>query len=173
MSAADFRQFIAHAYWGRDKLLAAFDALGPEALAASPVATLRSPAEILSHQLGFEMFWLAALHGEPLPHGQEVGTITTAGDARERWAPVETRWRAFAEALTDADLDRPVPVHDAEGNQFRPLLRQVLSQFVQHEGQHRSELALLATELGSSPGEFDWWDFLEAVRDSRSDASQR
>jgi uncharacterized damage-inducible protein DinB len=41
-------------------------------------------------------------------------------------------------------------------------VRDILAQFVQHQGQHRSELAVLATHLGRSPGEFDWWDYLEA-----------
>jgi len=31
---------------------------------------------------------------------------------------------------------------------------------VQHQGQHRSKLAVLISAMGESPGEFDLWDFL-------------
>lgn len=47
-----------------------------------------------------------------------------------------------------------------DGTNHVPPSRHVLSQFVQHQGQHRSELAVIVSALGESSSEFDLWNFL-------------
>lgn len=47
-----------------------------------------------------------------------------------------------------------------DGTNHVPPSRHVLSQFVQHQGQQRSELAVIVSVMGESPGEFDLWNFL-------------
>ena len=68
----------------------------------------------------------------------------------------------YMRTLTPERLDGEISV---PGETHRPRVRRVLAQFVQHEGQHRSELAALASHFGRSPGPFDWWDFEPIARE--------
>jgi uncharacterized damage-inducible protein DinB len=67
--------------------------------------------------------------------------------------------RDLLDSLSDEDLDAPLAVSIFDAR-YRTTRANILSQFVQHQGQHRSELAVMASTFGHSPGEFDWWNYL-------------
>lgn len=162
MTVAQFQRFIDHAYWGLDQLLDALEAGTAEEFASTPLTGLRSPREILVHMLGFERFWGSPLHGTDSVEKLDLESIDSVAALREQWDPVREAWLSFMAGLSDAWLDEKVTIETPQRGKFEPELRRVLSQFVQHQGQHRSEVAALATALGHSPGEFDWWDYEEA-----------
>jgi uncharacterized damage-inducible protein DinB len=69
----------------------------------------------------------------------------------------ESETQQFIAALTAADLDRVVSYINFAGETWSyPLWHQLLHQ-VNHATQHRSEVALLLTRYGASPG---WLDYL-------------
>ena len=158
-----FEGFVGHAYWGLDKIVSALEALGPERWSETPVQGLRSPREIMMHMWGFENFWSARLRGEKLD--RESPPITPAtfdnlASLLEAWRPVQNWCREHTAGLTEQELDRGIELTWMDGTNHAPPSRHVLSQFVQHQGQHRSKLAVLVSAMGESPGDFDLWDFL-------------
>ncbi len=158
MSVEQFRSFIDHAYWGRGKILDALDGVDVEQLDAAPLDELGSPREIIAHMLEFELLFSSLLIGDQPIFGGPDDELTSVDAIRSAWMPIEQSWRTYIDTLGDDDLDRPVHL-TWRGPDAVVLLRDVLAQFVQHQGQHRSELAAIVTALGQSPGEFDWWDY--------------
>ena len=101
---------------------------------------------VLWHLLRFQSFWGPVLRGEaPVAAGEPPGEVVSL---RERWAPVRAGGLAFAAGLTEAGLEARVAV---PGEAEQPRVRRVLSQFVQHEGQHRSELAARWPPISTEP----------------------
>lgn len=157
MSARHFEAFIQHAYWGLDKILAALEQT-PARLNEQVSVGAATPRKTLRHMYAFERGFLAGLHGEaasfsdPAPEDLE--------ELRAAWAPVRQGWLDYISTVSDELLDEPFEVQLGD-ERYRTTRANVLSQFVQHQGQHRSELAVMASTFGHSPGEFDWWDYLE------------
>ena len=77
-------------------------------------------------------------------------------------APIRQGWLDYLANLPDELLDEPFEVQLGDAR-YRVTRAQILSQYVQHQGQHRSELAVFASTFGHSPGEFDWWNYLQAT----------
>ena len=158
----DFERFVEHAYWGLDKIGSALEALGPERWTETPVQGLRSPRDIMVHMWGFENFWGARLRGEAPDKSppSDPASFDDFASFMEGWRPVQAWWREHAATLSDEELDRGVELTWFDGSGRTPPARHILSQFVQHQGQHRSELAVLVSAMGESPGDFDLWLFL-------------
>lgn len=157
MTTTHFSAFIDHAYWGLDKLLDALEPLTDDELDRDLLAGAMSARQILLHMYRFEAGWLARLNGDAPPPPHEFADLASL---RTAWEPVRQGWRDYVAALTEDQLNASFTV--SFGNEsFSPARHQAISQFVQHQGQHRSELAIIASTFGRSPGEFDWWDYLE------------
>jgi uncharacterized damage-inducible protein DinB len=152
-----FPLLVAHTHWALDRVLDALERADPEALDADPPAPGMAPARAtLHHAYGFERFWLPQL----IPGLEVPGPSSDLGELRAGWEPVRERLQAYLQEADDDVLGTRVEV-SAGGETYRPRVSDILSQLVQHHAQHRAELAVIATAHGQSPGELDWWDFLE------------
>ncbi len=161
MSVEQFREFIDHAYWGRDKILDALEGAPEGALTGvPPLEGSRSISEIAGHMMGFERLFGAVISGGEPIFGAPDGDLSSVAGIRAAWEPIEAGWRQYLETLGDQELERDVHL-TWWGPDAVVRVQDILAQFVQHQGQHRSELAVLATDLGCSPGEFDWWVYLQ------------
>lgn len=158
MSVEHFRSFVEHSYWGLDKLLEALEQ-SPGRLDEELLAGAQTPRTTLRHMFAFERGFLSRLHGNDAQFRDP--TPENLAELRAQWEPIRQGWRDLLDSLTDGDLDAPFEVSLFDG-QYRTTRANILSQFVQHQGQHRSELAVMASTFGHSPGEFDWWDYLES-----------
>ena len=105
----------------------------------------------------FERGFLARLNGGDSPTDPSPKDLD---ELRAAWTEVRAGWINLLETLTDEQLDEPFELRLCD-DRYRTTRANVISQFVQHQGQHRSELAVMASTFGHSPGEFDWWDYLE------------
>jgi uncharacterized damage-inducible protein DinB len=172
MTAEQFEAFIKHAYWGLDMILDAAAELSEAEFRARPLTGVQSVQATLIHMLGFETFWGGILQGEQRadqPTAEEVrARDPDLAALRKTWAPVREEWLGFVATATPEQLNAQLEVKGPDKNEYQPRARLVLSQFVQHQGQHRSELAALVSQYGHSPGEFDWWDFEQIPRKGES-----
>jgi uncharacterized damage-inducible protein DinB len=77
-----------------------------------------------------------------------------------RWAEIEADTQAFVATLSESQLGGVVEYLNTEGERWAyPLWQQMLHQ-VNHGTQHRSEVAMVLTRFGHSPG---WLDLLYFV----------
>jgi SAM-dependent methyltransferase len=80
---------------------------------------------------------------------------------RTRWDQIEADTRRFVAALTEHDLNRIVAYRNTRGQRWAyPPWQQMVHQ-VNHATQHRSEIALLLTRFGHSPGDLDLLVFVD------------
>lgn len=87
----------------------------------------------------------------------DPGAFPDLAAIRRRWNLIEGETRDFVAALTEADLARIVEYLNTQRERWAyPLWQQMIHQ-VNHATQHRSEVAMVLTRFGHSPG---WLDFL-------------
>jgi uncharacterized damage-inducible protein DinB len=79
---------------------------------------------------------------------------------QQRWQDEERQVRDFLDALQDDDLAAPLTYTTLRGQPETVPLAATLLQVINHGTQHRSEVALLATDLGYSPGDLDFHLYL-------------
>jgi len=146
----EMREVWDYSFWATGKILAAANGLSPEEFSA-PAPGGRSLQEVLVHMLNAERGWRIGFETETRVAGLEMSDFPTTEPLAERWQVEEANMRAFLAALDDDGLYRPF----IEG---RPLWKFLLH-VANHGTQHRSEAALLLTDLGRSPGDLDFLDF--------------
>ncbi len=62
---------------------------------------------------------------------------------------------AFVGDLTDEDMPRYYSTTGPDGSEFGFPLWQMMQHIINHSTQHRSEIAVMLTEAGCSPGDVD------------------
>jgi uncharacterized damage-inducible protein DinB len=112
------------------------------------------------HLYRADLRWLRRWQRQPLP---EVGAadVPSIAAIEARWRPVWAERRAYLEGLDQAALDERIPVTQPARTVW--IVRwQSIVHCSNHATQHRSELAMMLSDLGRSPGDLDM--FLWATR---------
>jgi uncharacterized damage-inducible protein DinB len=131
----------------------------------SPMPRLtRSLRGTLVHELDVEWSWRLRLMGEPSDRwGPEAELreedFPTVASLAERWATDEAEMRAWIGSLTDEGIEATVDL----GGRNRFPLSAFLNHIVIHGVIQRADAAALLTELGRSPGDLEYLDYLDTV----------
>jgi uncharacterized damage-inducible protein DinB len=158
MTVTAFPKLVDHTYWALDRVLDQLELVDPAALEADPPAAgLATALDTVRHTYGYDRFWIPQILGIEAP----ARPPKDIAELRRVWEPTRQALRDYLEESDDDVLAQQLEVRDNSGETFRPRVGDVLSQFVQHHSQHRAELAVMATVHGHSPGELDWWDYME------------
>lgn len=155
MTLEHIRTLFDYTYWARDRLYAAVEQVPQDAYAA-PRATLDygSIHKTLLHMYGAELNWFRRLKGTP--GLVEVDQIDSLTSLRAAGAQTEKGLRAYLDELTEQQLAHgAVTYTNSQGKTYTRQIWMVLAQLVNHATQHRSEIALIISALGYSPGDFD------------------
>ena len=152
MRVDEIRMLVGYTAWANARILAAAARLPAAEVHRAALGPCRLH-DTLRHLLQTEVFWRCAWQGVADASAGLPATFPTVGTLRARWAEETRALDAFVGALADEDLGRRMtaPSHPPE------TLGQQLLRLVIHGVQHRSEAALVLTDLGPSPG---WMDFL-------------
>ena len=142
------RSLLAYNSWADDRLLAA--AAGTS---DGDYAELRGRFE---HMLGTQRYWHANWTGVP----RQEPVLETLAKAREDYAASHAALRAYGDALTQEEWDRGEQWWLRFGYEGRMALGESITQIFYHGIQHRSEIAVVLTSLGHSPGDLDYLPFL-------------
>ncbi len=163
MNVQDFRALYAYHYWATARLLDTV-AQAPEdafLLASLGLASLR---DTLAHTLGAEWIWRSRWCGESPASMPDPAEFPTLASLRQRWDIEQQQLRTFLDELTEERLQQGFTYTTTEGRPRSNILWHSMFQVINHGTQHRSEIALLLTELGYSPGNLD---FIWFVREAR------
>ena len=150
MDVADIRFLFAYDRWATEKVLAVASHVPFEEWAESNRIDRRGLGGILVHALGAHERWRSGWLGLPLPARRELAPLPTAAELAELWRTEWAAMDAYLDGLTD----------EAVGGPFdEVILWHTLVHVVNHGTQHRSEAAVLLTNMGRSPGDLDLIDF--------------
>jgi uncharacterized damage-inducible protein DinB len=157
------RTLYDYNYWANGQILRTVEQLGEDQLNARMHKGQESIRVTLVHMLSAEWIWRMRWEGvspEALLSPQDFPTLQ---QIRERWQQEERQMRAFLAALREDDLARVVHYTSTRagrhGESYKRPLWKLMGHLVNHSTQHRSEIALMLTEHGYSPGDVDMIEF--------------
>lgn len=169
MNLESIRLLYDYNNWANHHILDQAALLTPEQLDAPHEGAYGSVHTTLVHLMDVEWSWLdERWRGNPVEEAFDPADYPDVAAIRARWAEVEAELNAFIDALTPEGEGSPnrILVWKGEGGAIRRRpLWQLLFHVVNHGTQHRSEIAIMLTRFGHSPGDIDVTRYLN-LRDA-------
>ncbi len=155
MNPEYFGLLFAYQRWARERVLDTAEGTPGEQFAAPAGLTRASLRATLVHIAWAEWLWLQRFEGSSPSLRWQEEEFPTLEDLRDRWRETEERLESFVLLQDEAALQRIVRYTNTKGKEFAFPLWQLLAHVVNHGTNHRSEAAVILTELGRSPGDLD------------------
>jgi uncharacterized damage-inducible protein DinB len=150
--------------WANARILETPAQLRPEQLHAETNSSFGSVHGTFAHILEAQWTWLQRWQEYSPSAPPEPQSFPDLNHLRTRWDEVERATQHFVARCTEADLAHDITYRNYQNEPWTyPLWQQMLHQ-VNHATQHRSEVALVLSAWGFSPG---WLDFLYFVDENR------
>ena len=159
MQISDIKTLYQFHYWANRRILAQCAKMNVEQLQAKVSPDARNLLETLVHQLDTEWGWRLRCEDLPDPGEMSTAELPTVAAIQTRWEQDEREMWAYIERLSDAQLNGIMRYPIPDGWRER-VLWHVLVHIVNHSTQHRSEIAILLSNAGFSPGEMDFNFFI-------------
>ena len=160
MKAQDVILIYDYNYWSTKRLLAAAAKVSQEqfvAPTAFPHGNLRGTfVHLLDAEYGWRILCQQGLETEDLTEAE----IPTLAALESRWHEEEAAMRAYLASLKDEDMTGTIRYTTKGGIKRERVLWHCLYHLANHGTQHRSEAAAMLTDLGHSPGDFDFSMFM-------------
>ena len=155
MDAVSLRDLYDHHAWAMDRVLARAAEV-PREQAAKPWGAAGGLTAILDHILSAERAWLTRFQARSRVAWVDAETVA---DVQRRWVVLQAEGRAYLAGLEPADLNRPLARYPHPRD--RRTLGAAITHVLMHGAQHTAEAAELLTQLGHSPGQLDYLEFLD------------
>jgi uncharacterized damage-inducible protein DinB len=147
--------------WANQRIPEATARLSGDEYRAKGDGGFGSVHETLVHIMGAQWTWLCRWKGTSPPTMLNAAAFPDLLAVSRRWADIESDTQEFIAAVGEEELQRRVEYLNTEGERWAyPLWQQMLHQ-VNHATQHRSEVAIVLTRCGQSPGWLDLLYFLD------------
>ena len=157
MNAAYFRRMIDYTYWAHHLVWGCIAELSDEQFQRPSDYSIGSLYQQVTHVIGGERRWLQIVRGEQPAASLNPGDFADRAAIEARWQEIEVGWRAFADSLTDDQLDQPITFTTSHGNITRSLrLWECLTQMTNHATDHRSQILALLHQVGGRTLEQDF-----------------
>ncbi len=118
----------------------------------------------LVHTLFAEWIWRKRWEGVSPTEGPMPEDFPMFNSLRERWRAEEKTLIEFVEELSDETLERVVAYKTTSGKPRQNSLWHLMLHLVNHGTQHRSEVAIMLTDFGHSPGDIDFITYLREIQ---------
>jgi uncharacterized damage-inducible protein DinB len=155
------RLLYDYSAWANGRILDTSAQLSPEQLLTKAGASFDSVRDTLVHIMGAQWIWLSRWQGvspRALPRPEHFPDL---GAIRARWDEIERDTQAFVSVLDDTRLAQVIAYTNTRGEPFAYPLWQLMTHQVNHATQHRSEVAVMLTQFGHSPGGLDLLVYLD------------
>ena len=147
-------------YWATKRLLMAAANVSPEQFVAPrafPHGSLRGTfVHLLDAEYGWRVLCQQGLETKDLTEND----FPTMDALEIRWLDEEAAMRVYLGGLKDEDMTGLIRYTTPSGIKRERVLWHCLYHVANHGTQHRSEAAAILTELGHSPGDFDFSIFM-------------
>jgi len=163
MRLAEIGVFFDYDAWATDRILAQAAKLTPEQFTTAASAALPSVRQLLAHTLIAQMLWRTRFETGTSNVGVRSEDSLDMETLRQRWVEERRAMRAHLDTLTDDDLGRPFRF-ERRGETAELTRWQILFQLINHGTQHRAEVAAILTDYGHSPGDLDFFFFVQSSK---------
>ena len=145
MTAADVRLHLRYSAWASKKLLDAVREMPIEAAEQNTGVSHGSLLGTLSHILMADWIWSTRVI-EPMERPP-----ATLEALETIWPQVLDKWIAWADALSDSDVERVISYHAMDGTPFQTPLWQIALHVVNHATLHRGQVMAMLRQAGVKP----------------------
>ena len=160
MNLEYFTTLYNYNYWANRRIMEAAQGLSEAEFVSRQPGSYGSVRDTLVHTMGVEWLWLQRMLGTSPARLPTPDDYASVADIGLRWRDEEQHMREFLGGLDEAGLGRVVSYTNTRGQAYQNALWQILAHVVNHGTQHRSEVAVMLTEAGRSPGDMDFTVFL-------------
>jgi uncharacterized damage-inducible protein DinB len=146
-----------YGYWATQRILKAAAHVSIQDFTAPRSYSHGGLRGTLVHALAAEQLWRIRCQERSSPTSlalkeEDFPDLVTL---RDYWQGEERLMRSYLNRLDDMALSQSIRYRFFDGNEYEHLLWQVLIHVVNHGTQHRSEAAVMLTDLDCSPGNID------------------
>lgn len=160
MEIAYFRTLFGYDAWARARLFTAVEQLSDEEYFATRPLDHASIHGTLVHALAAGEFWASRWHGVSPERMLDTRDIESLAELRRHWREYDEQLAAYLATLDDAAVTNGVVSFRMEGAQVQHRIWETMAQILNHGTAHRSEIALVVSQLGHSPGGLELLDYL-------------
>jgi uncharacterized damage-inducible protein DinB len=165
VDSQDAARLFDFTYWANRALLDRAAEITDDQWTSPMPRLTRNLRGTLVHELDVEWSWRLRLMGEPPERwGPEAELreedFPTVASLAERWAADEVEMRAWLGSLTDEAIESIVDL----GGRNRLPLSAFLNHIVVHGVIQRADGAALLTDLGHSPGDLEYLDYVDSIQ---------
>lgn len=163
MNKQDIQILYKYNEWANTRILNSTSKLTNEQFIAPDSFPHRELRGILTHILFAERIWRTRWQGELPANHIKPEVFPTFDSLHARWLEEEKALNVFIDNLTDEKLIGTFQYQTLRGEVMENILWQAMAHVVNHGTQHRSEAAVILTDLGQSPGDIDLIVFLREL----------
>ncbi|MDR3578148.1 MAG: DinB family protein [Anaerolineaceae bacterium] len=161
------RDLYQYNAWANARILDHAAKLSREQLGAEASLNFGSVHDALVHTLSVQWLWLMRWQSRSPMALFDPHTFPDFSSISTRWSQIERDTQDFISACTETDLTRVVMYRNFQNEEWAyPLWQQVLHQ-ANHAVQHRSEVAMVLTAWGFSPGPMDFLYYVDQVQKTK------
>ena len=161
MQIEQIKELYDYNDWASERLWQAVAGLSMDQLNIDMHNGIGSIFTTLIHLVGAAWIWRTRWEGGMPTRFLPVEDFSTLASIRTRWQEEEEHMQRFLTTLNDEDLTRELRyIRPAAPDQVftLPLWKSMLH-LINHQTQHRSEIAMQLTALNHSPGELGMTNF--------------
>ena len=163
MSVEYVRTLYQYSAWANERILDTATSLDAAQLTRAADASQGSLRDTLVHIMHAQWIWLQRWKGVSPRTGLRSDDFPDLDAIRMRWTALERETRDFVAALSEAELAHVIRYTNTKGEEWAYPLWQMLIHQVNHATQHRSEAAMLLTQMGRSPGDLDLLVYMDTL----------
>ena len=145
------RQLFDYNHWANSRALEAAAQLTDEQFTKPLGSSFSSVRDTLVHICGGEVVWLERFQGRTPTTFPDASSAQTVASLREFWQPYADKLVAFANAVSQADLDRILEYKTFNFGVYKNPLWQSMQHLANHGTYHRGQVATMLRQLGAKP----------------------
>ena len=137
--------------WANRRALDAAAQLTDEQFVKPLGSSFSSVRDTLAHICGGEIVWLERFQGRSPSTFPDAAGLQTVAALREFWTPYAEKLLAFANSVSQGDLDRVLEYKTFNFGVYKNPLWQSMQHLANHGTYHRGQVATLIRQLGAKP----------------------
>ena len=155
--------FSLYAYnrWANQRILDTAENLTWEQFLMDVGASFPSVRDTLVHTMVVQNNWLYRFQRLDLPPAKEFDEFPDLAAIIRAWEQIDAATESYVLSLSESDVDETIEYVNSIGNRCRYQRWQMMAHQVNHATQHRSEVAVMLTQFGYSPGALDYLVYVD------------